>query len=156
MKCLLTNARPSPACLSLGTESRSPGSLLAESDFVSLNLPLQAETRHIFDRGPGPDEATRHAGQCHPGRADRRHEAKKISVVGLDVYEEEEGLFFRDHGEENNDDDVFVRLLTFSKVVVTGHQANFTRDALEKIARTTLSHLDNLGASRKNGNTVCP
>uniref|UniRef100_A0A7C3R0V4 2-hydroxyacid dehydrogenase n=1 Tax=Leptospirillum ferriphilum TaxID=178606 RepID=A0A7C3R0V4_9BACT len=157
------DARPSPACLSLGMEYRPLGSLLAESDIVSLHLPLQPETRHIIDREAldrmKPTAMlvnTSRGGLIDSAALVDALKARKIGAVGLDVYEEEAGLYFRDHGEENIDDDVFARLLTFSNVVVTGHQAYFTRDAMEEIARTTLSNLDDFEASRKNDNTVCP
>jgi D-lactate dehydrogenase len=59
----------------------------------------------------------------------------------LDVYEEEADLFFEDLSSEVIQDDVFARLLTFPNVVITGHQAYFTRNALENIATTTLSNI---------------
>jgi D-lactate dehydrogenase len=61
----------------------------------------------------------------------------KIRYLGLDVYEEEEDLFFEDLSDKVLQDDVFARLLTFPNVIITGHQAFFTRNALEAIAETT-------------------
>jgi D-lactate dehydrogenase len=65
----------------------------------------------------------------------------RIGYLGLDVYEEEEALFFQDSSSQVMQDDVFARLLTFPNVIVTGHQGFFTREALEAIARTTLANL---------------
>jgi D-lactate dehydrogenase len=64
-----------------------------------------------------------------------------IGHLGLDVYEEEADLFFDDRSDTGIDDDVFARLLTFPNVVITGHQAFFTRDALEAIAAQTVRNL---------------
>jgi D-lactate dehydrogenase len=65
----------------------------------------------------------------------------KIGFLGLDVYEEEEDLFFEDLSNEVIQDDVFARLLTFPNVLITGHQAFFTREALTAIAEITLSNI---------------
>ena len=70
----------------------------------------------------------------------------QLGSLGLDVYEEEADLFFRDLSDEVIRDDVFARLLTFPNVVVTGHQAFFTADALTGIAEVTLANLDRFEA----------
>lgn len=64
-----------------------------------------------------------------------------IGELGLDVYEEEGGLFFEDLSNQIIRDDVFSRLLTFPNVIVTGHQAVFTAEALAAIAATTIENL---------------
>ena len=65
-----------------------------------------------------------------------------LGSQGIDVYEEEANLFFRDLSAEVIHDDVFARLLTFPNVLVTGHQGFFTEDALQAIANTTIGNLD--------------
>ena len=60
----------------------------------------------------------------------------------MDVYEEEEGLFFEDHSEDILQDDVIARLMTFKNVLITSHQAFLTQTALENIADTTIYNLD--------------
>ena len=65
----------------------------------------------------------------------------KIGYLGLDVYEMESELFFKDHSCEIIQDDVFERLSTFHNVLITGHQGFFTREALNQIAQTTLSNV---------------
>ena len=65
----------------------------------------------------------------------------KIGYLGLDVYEEEEEIFFEDRSELILSDDVFARLLTFPNVIITGHQAFFTREALLNIAATTIDNI---------------
>jgi D-lactate dehydrogenase len=65
----------------------------------------------------------------------------KIGYLGLDVYEEEAELFFEDLSNRVIQDDVFTRLLTFPNVIITGHQAFFTEEALRNIAETTLANV---------------
>jgi D-lactate dehydrogenase len=64
-----------------------------------------------------------------------------VGSLALDVYEEEEDLFFRDLSADVIQDDVFARLLTFPNVLITGHQAFFTREALTSIAETTIGNI---------------
>jgi D-lactate dehydrogenase len=70
-----------------------------------------------------------------------RLKSGKISYLGLDVYEEEEEIFFEDRSGLILSDDVFARLLTFPNVIITGHQAFFTREALSNIAATTIDNI---------------
>ncbi len=65
----------------------------------------------------------------------------KVGQLGLDVYEEESAIFFEDRSDEVLTDDILARLLTFPNVLVTGHQAFFTKEALEAVARTTIANL---------------
>ena len=65
----------------------------------------------------------------------------RIGGAGLDVYEEEEGVFFQDLSESGLQDDVLARLITFPNVIVTSHQAFLTKEALKTIAETTLHSL---------------
>jgi D-lactate dehydrogenase len=75
-----------------------------------------------------------------------------VGSAGLDVYEEEEGIFFRDLSEQVLQDDVLARLLTFPNVLITSHQAFLTREALTSIAQTTLENVTAFasGAELKN------
>src|SRR5690625_5888636 len=68
--------------------------------------------------------------------------SRQIGYLGLDVYEEEGGLFFEDYSLQLLQDDVFARLLTFPNVVITGHQAFFTHEALTTIGDTTIANID--------------
>jgi D-lactate dehydrogenase len=72
----------------------------------------------------------------------------KLGGVALDVYEEEEGIFFEDLSGQVLHDDELARLLTFPNVLITAHQAFLTREALADIARTTVSNLEALANSR--------
>ena len=80
--------------------------------------------------------------------------AGKIGSVGLDVYEEEADLFFEDLSNQVLTDDIFARLTTFPNVLITGHQAFFTREALENIASVTLANLTDLAKGRPCVNAV--
>jgi D-lactate dehydrogenase len=65
----------------------------------------------------------------------------QIGALGLDVYEQESELFFEDHSDQIMQDDTFARLMTFPNVMITGHQAFFTEDAMRAIAEVTLSNI---------------
>ncbi len=76
----------------------------------------------------------------------------KIGYLGLDVYEEEEEIFFEDRSGLILGDDVFARLLTFPNVIITGHQAFFTREALENIAANTIENITRFEQGQALGN----
>ena len=80
----------------------------------------------------------------------------RIGALALDVYEEEADLFFRDLSEQIIQDDVFTRLLTFPNVLITGHQAYFTREALRGIAQTTLANITAFERNQPSGNELTP
>ena len=79
---------------------------------------------------------------------------KKIGYFGIDVYEEEEGLFFEDHSDDILQDDVIARLMTFNNVLITSHQAFLTETALTNIAETTIYNLDCFEKQILSGNEV--
>lgn len=119
--------------------------IYAEADVISLHVPLTPSTRHMINEA-ALSRMKRGVYLINTGRGaliDTRAliEALKKGQIGgacLDVYEEEEGLFFRDLSGQVLHDDVLARLLTFPTVVVTSHQAFLTREALAAIAGTTL------------------
>ena len=78
----------------------------------------------------------------------------QLGYLGLDVYEEEEQIFFEDRSSLIISDDVFSRLLTFPNVIITGHQAFFTRDALENIASATIQNITAFEEGRASANEV--
>ena len=122
--------------------------LLHRSDIISLHCPLTPQTHHMINEAaiermkPGAMLINTSRG----GIIDTRAiiwglKSGKIGSLGMDVYEEEEDIFFEDLSNQPMQDDVFARLLTFPNVLVTGHQAFFTREALESIAQTTLENI---------------
>ena len=79
---------------------------------------------------------------------------KKISAAGLDVYEEEGDYFYEDKSDKIIDDDVLARLLSFNNVIVTSHQAFFTKEAMHNIAETTLQNIEDFRQNRPLVNEV--
>ena len=80
--------------------------------------------------------------------------SSQIGSLAIDVYEEEGDLFFEDLSNTVIQDDVFSRLLTFPNVLVTGHQAFFTEEAVQEIAEVTIENLDRLEADEPTGTEV--
>ncbi len=135
--------------------------LVARSDVITLHCPLTPETRHIIDaaaieRGkPGFILINTSRGALIDAEAVIAGlKSGKIGAVGLDVYEQEADLFFEDLSNEIIQDDVFQRLLTFPNVLITGHQAFFTEEALTAIAETTMANLAEEEAGRVSPNRV--
>jgi D-lactate dehydrogenase len=148
-RLLAVDPHPDPACEALGARYVPLAELLAASDIVSLHCPLTPQTHHLIDDAalaaikPGAMLIDTSRGAVVDTRAlIAALKDGRLGSLGLDVYEEEGDLFFRDLSDQVLHDDVFARLLTFPNVVVTGHQAFFTEDALAEIARTTMANLD--------------
>lgn len=129
----------------LGLERVELTEALGQADIVSLHVPLTPGTRHLIDAAA---LARMKAGamliNTSRGALVDSHalldslKSGHLGAAGLDVYEEEEGIFFQDLSDQVLQDDVLARLLTFPNVLVTAHQAFLTREALHAIARTTL------------------
>jgi D-lactate dehydrogenase len=138
----------SPDCLALGMEYRTLDDLLPEADIVSLHCPLTPGTRHLIDAArlarmkPGAMLINTSRGAILDTAAViRALKSGRLGHLGLDVYEEEEKLFFEDLSGTVIADDVFARLLTFPNVLITGHQGFFTEEAMRAIAETTLANV---------------
>lgn len=147
-RVLAFDPKPGSECVALGVQYVPLVELLAESDIITLHCPLTPATRHLIDAAA--------LARCKPGvmiiNTSRgavvdTHaliaalKTGHIGSVGLDVYEEEENLFFRDLSDAVIQDDLFVRLLTFPNVLITAHQGFFTREALAAIAQTTIRNI---------------
>lgn len=135
--------------------------LFEGADVISLHCPLTPETRHLIDAAAiarmkdGVMLVNTSRGAILDARAAIEGlKSGKIGHLGLDVYEEEGDLFFRDLSGTVLRDDVFARLTTFPNVLITGHQAFFTREALAGIAETTLGNLDDFASGRDSANRV--
>ena len=135
-------------CVALGVEYVELQRLFAEADIISLHAPLTPETRHLIDKD-SVRLMKRGVMIINTGRGalvDTKAvidglKSGHIGFLGLDVYEEEEELFFEDRSGQIIQDDVFTRLLSFPNVIVTAHQAFFTGEALHNIAETTLANI---------------
>lgn len=120
----------------------------AQADIISLHCPLTPATQHLINAGSIAQmkDGVMLINTGRGGLIDTRAvisglKSKKIGYLGLDVYEEEADLFFEDNSNQLLQDDVFARLLTFPNVVITGHQAFFTREALTAISEITLANI---------------
>ncbi len=136
--------------------------LFGQSDIISLHCPLTKETDQLIN------EDTIHQMKdgvmiINTGRGrliDTRAlisglKSGKIGYAGLDVYEEENAYFFEDFSDSLISDDILARLLTFPNVLVTSHQAFFTREALENIAEITLKNIADYFSGAALPNEVC-
>ena len=139
---------PNEACRSLGVRYVELNELFAQSDIITLHCPLTPENKYIINAAAiarmknGVMLINTSRGALLDTLAIiERLKSGKISYLGLDVYEEEEEIFFEDRSGLILSDDVFARLLTFPNVIITGHQAFFTREALLNIAGTTIANI---------------
>jgi D-lactate dehydrogenase len=125
--------------------------LLLQSDIVTLHLPLTPQSRYLIN-AQTVARMKRGAFLVNTSRGKLIDTTALIDAlktgqlggVALDVYEEEEGLFFEDHSGRPLQDDELSRLLTFPNVLITAHQAFLTHEALSQIAQTTLENIRNL------------
>jgi D-lactate dehydrogenase len=146
-RVLATDAWPDEALQrDLGVEYVDSAALYRESDVISLHVPLTSETHHMIDgeafaqMKPGMMLINTSRGALVDARAlIEALKSRRVGAAGLDVYEEEGPIFFRDLSTQVLQDDVLARLLTFPNVLITSHQGFLTREALANIADTTLA-----------------
>lgn len=158
---LATDISKNPALLDIGVRYVSFKELLKKSDIISLHVPLTPKTHHIIDKKAlsltKPKVMLINTGRG--GLIDTMaliHYLKSghIGYAGLDVYEEEEGIFFKNLSEKILQDDQLARLLMFPNVLLTSHQAFLTEEALEGIAQTTLQNISDFERGIKLKNEV--
>lgn len=123
--------------------------LLTQSDIISLHCPLNEGTRHIINSETiGFIKPT--AFLLNTGRGAlietqsliNKLKKKELRGVGLDVYEHEEDVFFKDHSESGISDEALLRLMGFPNVLITSHQGFFTTEALNNIAKTSTENIE--------------
>ncbi|QJD93368.1 2-hydroxyacid dehydrogenase [Duganella dendranthematis] len=139
---------PSAAFEALGGRYVSVDELLAGSDVVSLHCPLTEETRHIVNaaslarakRGSILVNTSR-GGLVDTEAATEALKTGQLGGLAIDVYEQEANLFFQDLSSTIICDDVIQRLVSFPNVIVTGHQAFFTEEAIGQIMQTTIDSI---------------
>jgi D-lactate dehydrogenase len=139
---------PNDEFVEIGGKYMDLPDLLAASDIISLHSPLTPETYHLINREalaqvkPGVMLINTSRGALIDTEAViDAMKTGQVGYLGLDVYEEEEALFFEDLSGTVIQDDVFARLLTLPNVLITGHQAFFTDTAMRNIAETTLQNI---------------
>jgi D-lactate dehydrogenase len=160
-RVLASDKFESPEFIAMGGAYVPVEQLFAESDVISLHCPLTPSTHHLINEqtlarmrdgvflintGRGPLIDT--------GDVIAALKTGKLGALALDVYEEEEGVFYEDLSGSILADDQLARLLTFPNVLVTSHQAFFTREAILAIAQTTIGNLDDFAAGRACPNAV--
>lgn len=163
MNLLGWDAAENPACLELGMKYVEKDELLADADVVSLHVPLLPSTHHLIDRAAlklMKDDAilvnSSRGGLVDTEALVSEVRAGRFAGVGLDVYEAEAGLFFLDKSLEVVEDDTLARLVTFPNVVVTSHQAYYTRDAVGQIVAATVRNVADYVAGHRNENVLVP
>lgn len=146
-KILLFDPKPSESILKVGVKISSLDHVFKKSDIVSLHCPLNEYTKYIINK-TSIDKMKKGVILINTSRggliktSDVIHGLKglKIGALGIDVYEEEESIFFKDHKGDIIQDDVFERLMIFPNVLITGHQAFLTHEALNNISEVTLKN----------------
>jgi len=130
-----------------GVVYKSFDELLAESDIISIHCPLTPSTNHLFDKKAFEKTKkgvmiinTSRGAMIKIDDAIESLKTQQIGYLGIDVYEQEEHLFFKDLSQTIIEDDLFERLLTFNNVLITPHQGFFTKEALQEIAITTIQN----------------
>lgn len=150
-----------PACVDGTCSYADRDEIFRRADIISLNLPLTPETRHCID-DVAISKMKKGVMLINTGRGgliDTKALIKglktgQIGSAGLDVYEEEEGVFFQDLSGQILNDDLLARLLTFPNVIITSHQAFLTHEALHNIAETTLINIKQFAGGEKLTNEV--
>lgn len=138
---------PTPAFTGIGDYAALP-QLLAESEVISLHCPLTPQTHHVIDAAalaqvqPGTLLVnTSRGGLVDTDAVIGALKSGRLGGLAIDVYEQEADLFFQDLSATVITDDVIQRLVSFPNVIVTGHQAFFTREAIGQIMATTLDNV---------------
>jgi D-lactate dehydrogenase len=144
-----------PQCEAIAVQYVDMPQLLSQSDIITLHCPLTSETHHLVN-----EEAiaqmkphvmlinTSRGALIDTNAVINALKLSQISALGLDVYEQESELFFEDRSNRILQDDTFARLITFSNVIITGHQAFFTEDAMRAIAEVTLANITQIEQGR--------
>jgi D-lactate dehydrogenase len=145
-----------------GIEYTDLDTLYQQSDVISLHCPLTPETKYLINEtslARMKDGVmlinTSRGGLIHTHALIQALKSGKIGAAGLDVYEEEDEYFFEDRSGEVLTDDILARLFTFPNVLVTAHQAFFTKEALSNIAATTLANLATFFKGETMENEIC-
>jgi len=152
---------PDPSLISMGVQYKSLDELFGESDIISLHCPLTADNHYLINRetlAKMKDGVTiintSRGNLIHTNHAIQALKEHKIGLLGIDVYEQEEKLFFKDLSTTIIEDDTIQRLMSFPNVLVTAHQAFFTTEALTQIAERTLKSISDLLITGKTDTEV--
>jgi len=151
MQLLCYDPQPQPDAMPPSARYVDLATLYRDSDVISLHCPLTPDSHHLIDQAALAQMKngvmllnTSRGGLIDTKAVIEALKSKKIGLLGLDVYEQEADLFFKDLSAEMIADEVFQRLLTFPNVLITGHQAFFTEEALCQISQITVANLRDL------------
>ncbi|MBR0672885.1 2-hydroxyacid dehydrogenase [Neoroseomonas soli] len=157
-RVLAHDVHPDPGLQAIGVTYMEPRAIAAQADILTLHCPLTPETRHVVRAEtlalahPGLVLVnTSRGGLIDTEAAIEALKSGQLGGLAIDVYEQEADLFFEDLSNEILADDVIARLLTFPNVLVTGHQAFFTAEALGAIAEVTLANATRVAAGEPLG-----
>lgn len=135
--------------------------LCEQSDIITIHAPLNEHTRYMINKDNISMMKkgvmlinTGRGGVINTADVIDGLKAGRIGYLGLDVYEKEKGLFFKDHSGDIPEDDMFARLLTFKNVLITGHHAFLTETALTNIADTTFYNLNKWAKGEESENEL--
>lgn len=156
------DAFPTPEFEALGARYAGVGEIGANADIVSLHCPLTPQTYHVIDtdmlarakRGALLINTSR-GGLVDTEAVIEALRSGQLGGLAIDVYEQEADVFFRDLSGTIVDDDVLQRLMTFPNVIVTGHQAFLTREAVSTICETTLRSITEFETGQPLTNEIC-
>ena len=134
-----------------GVIYKSLDDILQHADIISLHCPLTPETHHLFNRSTFSKMKkgvmlinTSRGGVINATDAIEALKKGTLGYFGMDAYEQEENLFFKDLSGSNIEDEIILRLMSFHNVLITGHQGFFTAEAMEQIATITLKNLSDI------------
>ncbi|MEM7773462.1 MAG: 2-hydroxyacid dehydrogenase [Cyanobacteria bacterium P01_A01_bin.37] len=160
-KLLGYDVSQNPDCLGMGMHYVDLPELMATADIISLHCPLLPTTHHLINEQSIQTMKsgvmlinTSRGGLINTRAVIDGIKSRKIGYLGIDVYEGEADIFFEDLSDDVIQDDTFQLLQSFPNVVITSHQAFFTRNALEAIAQTTLSNIADIEQGRPCPNEV--
>lgn len=153
--------KQSPKVIAKGIAYKSFDEVLAQSDIVAIHCPLNEQTKYLFNaaafakmkKGAMLINTSRGA-VINTTDAIEALKTEQLGYLGIDVYEGEAELFFKDLSNEVIDDDVMAQLLSFSNVLVTPHQAFFTTEAVNEIAKITIKNFTDFENGGKLENQI--
>eukprot|EP00758_Cryptobia_borreli_P014349 Tbor_TRINITY_DN5912_c0_g5::TRINITY_DN5912_c0_g5_i1::g.18710::m.18710/K03778/ldhA; D-lactate dehydrogenase len=161
MKILCYDLYKTQAATDLGGKYTTLDDIYAQSDVITLHCNLTPENANIMNADSFAKMKngvmiinTSRGGLLNSAHAIEALKTGKIGALGLDVYDREEELFFRDKSNDIITDDVFHVLSTFHNVLITGHQAYLTNEALDNITGTTLGNIEAFMKGNKSGNEL--
>jgi D-lactate dehydrogenase len=160
-RVLASDPYQNKALIEKGVTYVSLDELLQQSDIISLHCPLTSDSKHLINdtslakmkKGVMLINTSR-GGLLDTKAAINALKTLHLGALGLDVYEEEASLFFSDKSDQIVTDDLIARLLTFPNVVLTGHQAYFTQEAMQNIAETTIQNITTIEQGFQSVNLI--